>query len=610
MNEITSKMTSLSQLLLEDSRVFKIPEFQRDFVWGEEQANDLISDMEEDTNYFTKESEELQGYLLGNIVLIENEDKNYLVIDGQQRLTTLTILFKVLYEKIYEIIENSEGKNRDKWLKRIGDISNGYQIVDDEDNFKGLRVIHDEGLSFGSFYRDLIKDQLSADTILINDSDFKIKEVYEQLNEKLQGFSDLQISKFITYIKNKVKLIVTIAPSEGKAFQLFEVLNDRGQSLEPMDLVKNTFLKTLRQSGFNDDDILVLNQNWKSFISNLQLSQKKKIPSSIFIKHFISSEYNKNIKQEDLFKFFKNEVRLSGDEIIEFVKKLNKYSRIYSSIEKDILKNEFLSNNNDMYLVFKQFSIKQFHPILMNFYDAPDEIKTKVIDICSRYGATILFSSTQTNVIEKEMINIINKIKTGDSYQEKWESLERHLKILIENNSEKLKTNIEKSNFANSTGNAQKKVRDMLYFIELKFNNNVLLLRQPKGKRITVEHILAKKSIIDNLDNYGFSNNDEFTRYLNRIGNLTLLYHDENTSVGAKLFSEKLETYKNSDFIITKTIVTKIETTIKNGVETSRVSLINEHQPQYETNGKWTKREIELRSEIISNLVDKMVKGY
>lgn len=609
MNEITSKMTSLGQLLLEDNKVFKIPEFQRDFVWGEEQANALISDMEEDTNYFTKESDELQGYLLGNIVLIENEEKNYLVIDGQQRLTTLTILFKVLYEKIYEIIEKSDGKNRDKWLKRIGDISNGYQIVDDEDNFKGLRVIHDEGLSFGSFYRDLIKDQLSEDTLIINDSDFKIKEVYEQLNERLQAFSDIQISKFITYIKNKVKLIVTIAPSEGKAFQLFEVLNDRGQSLEPMDLVKNTFLKTLRQSGFNDDDILVLNQNWKAFISNLQVTQKKKIQSSVFIKHFISSEYNKNIKQEDLFKFFKNDVRLSGDEIIDFVKKLNKYSRIYSSIEKNYLENEYLTNNNDMYLVFKQFGIKQFHPILMNFYDAPKEIKTKVIDICCRYGATILFSSTQTNVIEKEMINIINKIRTGDSYQDKWESLERHLKILIENNSEKLKTNIEKNNFSNSTGSAQKKVRDMLYFIELKFNNNVLLVRPPKGKRITVEHILAKKSIIDDLNNYGFSSFEEYTRYLNRIGNLTLLYHDENTSVGTKRFSEKYETYKETDFIITKTIVTKIETTIKKGVETSRVSLINEHQPQYETNGIWTKKEIELRSKVISELVDKMIKG-
>ncbi|ARQ03689.1 hypothetical protein CA207_04310 [Macrococcoides caseolyticum] len=243
MHEITSEMISLGQLLLDDNKLFYIPEFQRDFVWKDEQARELINDLKEDTDGFIKDNDDLQGYLLGNIVLIENYKKRYLVIDGQQRLTTLTLLFKVLYERIDSIIERSEGKERDKWLKRIGQISNGYQVVDDEDNFKGLRIIHDEGLTFGGFYRDLITDKISEDTLIISDSDNNIREVYNTLSDELSNLNDAQMSKFISYIKNKVKLIVTTAPSEGKAFQLFEVLNDRGRSLEPMDLVKNTFLK-------------------------------------------------------------------------------------------------------------------------------------------------------------------------------------------------------------------------------------------------------------------------------------------------------------------------------------------------------------------------------
>jgi len=609
MHEITSEMISLGQLLLDDNKLFYIPEFQRDFVWKDEQARELINDLKEDTDGFIKDNDDLQGYLLGNIVLIENDKKRYLVIDGQQRLTTLTLLFKVLYERIDSIIERSEGKERDRWLKRIGQISNSYQVVDDEDNFKGLRIIHDEGLTFGGFYRDLITDKISEDTLIISDSDNNIREVYNTLSDELSNLNDSQMSKFISYIKNKVKLIVTTAPSEGKAFQLFEVLNDRGRSLEPMDLVKNTFLKIIRQSGYSDEDVKILNMNWKEFIENLQITPKKKIASSIFMKHFIGYEYNKNIKQDRLFDFFKNHLKLSGDDIISLVKKINRYSKIYTSIEKNSLENYYLKDNQDMFLIFKQFGIKQFHPILMSFYDAPEDIKTEVADLCCRYGASIIFSSTQTNVIEKEMVNIIGKIKSRKTFQEKYESLRSHIQSLINNNSEKLVTNIGKNNFINSTGGTQKKVRDMMYFIELKFNNNTLIIRPPKGKRITIEHILAKKTEINDMNIYGFNDTDEMNRHLNRIGNLTLLYHDENTSIGTRQFIEKYDTYLKSDFIVTKSIVTKLETTIKNGAETERIKLLNEHQPQYLKNEKWTKELIELRSNKISCLVDLIIKG-
>ena len=74
-----------------------------------------------------------------------------------------------------------------------------------------------------------------------------------------------------------MKLIVTIAPSEAKAFQLFEILNDRGRSLEPMDLIKNTFLKGLAQANKDDKEF---NINWDNIMNHLQIDKKKKISSS------------------------------------------------------------------------------------------------------------------------------------------------------------------------------------------------------------------------------------------------------------------------------------------------------------------------------------------
>lgn len=94
---IESKMLSLYDILISEDESYHIPDFQREFIWTDEEINELFDDFMEDTNNLSKETSDLQGYLLGNIVLIR-ENSHYLVIDRQQRLTTLTLIFKVLHE--------------------------------------------------------------------------------------------------------------------------------------------------------------------------------------------------------------------------------------------------------------------------------------------------------------------------------------------------------------------------------------------------------------------------------------------------------------------------------------------------------------------------------
>ena len=105
---ITSELKSLKDLLDNDHQ-FRIPDFQRDFVWTQKEINVLFDDFREDTREhgidFKIPKKDLQGYLLGNIVLVSNADNTALfdVIDGQQRLITLTLLFHALWEKINKL---------------------------------------------------------------------------------------------------------------------------------------------------------------------------------------------------------------------------------------------------------------------------------------------------------------------------------------------------------------------------------------------------------------------------------------------------------------------------------------------------------------------------
>lgn len=91
--EIVSKIESISSVLLNDSIAYYIPKFQRNFVWGSDEIEQLLNDFIEDTNEFKDDTNDLEGYLLGNIVLID-QGKQKIVVDGQQRLTTLSLMAK------------------------------------------------------------------------------------------------------------------------------------------------------------------------------------------------------------------------------------------------------------------------------------------------------------------------------------------------------------------------------------------------------------------------------------------------------------------------------------------------------------------------------------
>lgn len=603
MEEINSGMLSVNDLFVEGRKTFHIPDFQREFVWGKEEAEELINDFLSDTEDLSLPFDELQGYLLGNIVLIEDSKKQYLVVDGQQRITTLTLLFKALHEKTKKILEETEGQERDKWLTRMGQLNFAYEVLDEEDNFKGLRVSHSESLAFGKYYRNIIRNVEETD--IDTSSDNNISVVYETILEKLEDLSDKQIYKFIPYLKNKVKLIVTTSSSEGKAFQLFEVLNDRGRSLEPMDLIKNNFLKKLNLDGYNKEEIESFNNSWKNFLGNLSISKKRKISSSTFMKHFLICDYSVNLKQDKLFDYFKNDEVFSSSRIKSLAVDLENKSKVYTSIQKDPLNNEFLKKDKNLYIIFKILRIKQLHPILMAFYEAAEETKGEVSSLLARYGASIVFSFQQTNMIEKELPVIMKEVNKGKNYDDKLIILDKEISKRILRSMELLENTIKSKNFINSNGKPLTKSMDILKFIELYYISNNLVINP--NKKLSLEHILATKTHIENFKDYGFIDSNDLGKSLNKIGNLTLLYNDENASASNKDIKDKKIIYQSSDYKLTRLVVGELKSPIKNGKETEKINILNDYLKIDNNNDKWTKEDIDLRSEKIATFLKKIL---
>ncbi len=605
---ILSVMKPIADILMNNSTPYFIPDFQRNFVWGEKEVTELWEDIKADTNVFQKETNELEGYLLGNIVLIQDDINNRkIVVDGQQRLTTLSLMGLALQKIIQKKIINAGGTAPASAYSMISDLSKSYSIVNDMGEFKDFKIKHADELYFGQYYRNLIRN--SAENDISTDADKNICAVFDKLYESIdEELNNEQLFHFFAYYKLKIMLIETTAPTEAKAFQLFEILNDRGRSLEPMDLIKNIFLKAIDNDSKSNTDKDNFNENWRKLIENLHLPRRP-IQSSTFLKYFVVACYGENKKVEELYQYFKKTKNLSGQEVTDFVNKMVQASRIYANIEN---KNyEYFLDDTNMPILFEILKIKQFNPILILFYNETDDIKREVLDRLTRLGASILFSYNQTNKIEGLVPGLIQnyrKDKKTDkamAIKNLYAALDEQIEVFSNN----VKNVLAEKNHSGRNGKVNSKAASILKFIEMYFNKNETpILKPARGKKVSVEHILpqhfdfAKKHIT--LNNLGFESEAELKNYINRIGNLTLIAGNANSSMGNAVFEEKKTYYKMSNFILTSTIIEPKITEIKTGPEANLYAIINQNERQYGVKKNyWTKDLIDKRSHDIANLM-------
>lgn len=585
--------------------VYEIPDFQRDFVWGAEEVRQLFKDFYEDSGGdFRSDIKDLDGYLLGNIVLIEDKARPFkkIVIDGQQRLTTLSLLYKALETILMEKIQNPDPAVVKRWSKRSSDLAKGYGIINDEDEFESPKISHHESLKFGEAYRSIVKDKIVQSDGPENTSDVKINEVYDVIIEEIRAFDDSQLAKFVTYIKTKVMLIVTTAPSLSKAFQLFEILNNRGKDLEPLDLIKNTLLKNLVANDYSDLEREQFNDDWKQFINNLEITPKRKVESSTFLKHYLIGTIGINMGKDKLFKYF-SEQSMDSKEVLDLINNFKRVSNIYGAIEKKNYDN-FINDTNKMFILFELLQLRQAHTMLIPFYQASEEMKDAVVDLAIRLGASVLFSYTQTNYIEAEIPSLIrsfhqNKEFNGLEYA--FTIFKNEIEKKIADKAKLAKDAVTVRKFENNKGQYNKKGLDLLRFIELYAHHNVHIKSTMKDRRLTLEHIMPRK-FEDSADGAaGFESELARKDYLNRIGNLAIIYNTDNSHLSNKLFSEKKDVYIKTDFLTTKSLAGEVRTHIKTGKDAVLYRQVNGHLASYDTmSDYWTKTMIEHRSKQIA----------
>lgn len=603
MGNIVSQMKNIYDMMINVRTIYNIPSYQREFVWTPKEVEQLLKDLSDDSAEFTKDSADLQGYLLGNIVLIEKNNNNVDVVDGQQRLTTLSLMGKALYEETLKRILNDP-----RTWAQYSDLSKCIKITDDVGRNPVIRITHDAGLVFGDYYRRLIFDEVNEYDIR-SQYDQNICDVYECIQDYITELDDEKLQRFISIFRTKIMLIVTTAPSEEKAFQLFEILNNRGRSLEPMDLIKNIFLQRVT-AYMPQETISTFIENWTAAMKALG-NNDRVLSSSTFIKYFILYKYSENITADSSYIYLKTK-DLDAPSIVDFATDMKKMAELYASIENKEY-SAFVDDQN-MSILLDLLGVKQYHALFMLLKEENDNNKKKLVDVLVRHAATFIFSDQRTNNIESILPNAIKNYR--DTANNNIDIAFNNLVNEIENDillkSTTLSGVVEKKNYSNAKGRVTSKAMQLLKFIELYICNNPLVMTPPQGRKLTVEHINSQRINMDGItiNDLGFKDENERTSYLHRIGNLTLLFNLENAALGDSQFHNKIQTYTDCSFNITKLIIEQRITQIQTGKERIFTDMINKNFKQYNThNGQWTKNLIEERSKDIGQLLVNCVRN-
>lgn len=212
---------------------FVIPSYQRPYSWTTEEAGQLFDDLLE----FMESQDNDEAYFLGSIVLIKKDDDPYAeVIDGQQRLTTLTILLAIMAS----YLEGSMKENFELYINEPG------KPAEDIEAKPRLRLRErDQDFFYCYIQQFKFKELLQLDAISLTDSQRNIRNNAELFIKKIGEhfqFDKSKIETFGKFIINRCFLVAVSTPSMNSAHRIFSVLNDRGLDLMPSDLLKSQII--------------------------------------------------------------------------------------------------------------------------------------------------------------------------------------------------------------------------------------------------------------------------------------------------------------------------------------------------------------------------------
>lgn len=547
-NKIDADDKTLKEIL--DTQKYTIDYFQREFRWERKHIEQLITDLEASffSNYSNEHEREqveyYNSYYLGPIV-ISNKNDNLSIIDGQQRLTSLTLLLIYIFN-LQKDNQNAEPIESLIRSRKFGKYSYNLNI---EERIECLNALLKNGEYDANGKDESVKNLVA-----------RYEDIKELFPEELKNSS---LPFFIDWLKEKVVFVKIVAYSDENAYTIFETMNDRGLNLTPTEMLKGYLL-----SKMPNEKKSYLNGLWRKKIG--ELHEYDKSEDLEFFRAWLRAKYADTIRpgrkgaaNEDFEKigtsfhsWVKDRLKLLGlskkSDFIKFVETdFNFYTNLYLKIAE--AQYEFKKELEYLYYIdYYGIAYSLAYPLLMASIKLNDDenIITKKLNIVARFIETFtVYRSVNYRTLAQSSIRytIYSLVK---------EIRDRTPEDLVKIFTKRITEFDEDLTGILSFGLHQQNKRFVKYllaritnFIESEsgipsnFDNYV---SDSIKKPYQIEHIWA-----DNFDEHKdeFEQRDEFNTYRNRIGGLLLLPKGTNQSFKDDPYNKKLPHYLKENLL-------------------------------------------------------------
>lgn len=515
-----------------------VPEYQRQYSWDEEQWEDFWNDL--------TSLEDEETHFLGSIVVVEKDTSideldRWDIVDGQQRLTTISILLCAIREH-YDKLDD----------KKAGDkISNKYLWEEDPD-FNQYQKVKLNSLD-NSQYRRLLNGNVPRE------EESQIKMAASYFANKISELDNQNVDKIRKSVLNNLTIVTIECDNEESAFRLFETLNDRGLELSAVDLMKNYLYKTVSEnSSINSEAI---KQDWESLIENLRYEVDK--PHRFFIHYMLYAKEPNivgNISQQTLYDKFKQlvdkDIPESDTSIELYISEMANTALLYLDIVNAEVSEFNKSGNAKINQLLERLDMLGYTQertyllgVLSYMESSTEAIRAiKLIE-------SFLTRQRFTSGITGSDINELYSELCSDAFEH-----DNTVGYIRSRLADQAATDDE---FVAAISNHQFNRSERTTYLLKRIESQHYRSGESPPSGGAIEHIAPRKSFTavkyNTWTDYLQVGVEKFNQEKDKLGNLSLLENRLNIKASDKPFEQKKERYRESEFEISKAIVEKSE---------------------------------------------------
>lgn len=536
---------------------YTIPDYQRAYVWEEEQVHQLLEDIDEQFG-----ADATREYFIGTVLVSPNDEQDgyYNVIDGQQRLTTFFLLLcglRHLFKGIpNELISTS--------------------VIDDDGNAKVTLKLDPRYEHASEFMAklveidgapDRVRASISGSGIPMFGSMERLLSAYETIYRYLKdNYDDVtKLKKYWGYLSNKV-VFIQISADISSALKIFETINERGVGLNPMDLLKNLLFTKVGAKEFQK-----LKTAWEKITTPLEMEKKKPLR---FLRYFLMANYpvrnekGESVIYEDrIYDWLTNKENATlcgyASDPFGFVRRIARNVDYYIDFTRGMgnNRNQSFAMESLKQLAGEAFSLH--YVLLLSVAPLPPHLFDHFVSQLESLLFYYIFTKTPTKDLERKFgvwAGELREIaKLGDEGVQA-KKIDAFVKDRFQNDMNEKAVELSDSLRRLTLGSMQK--YRVQYFLEKLTQHVDLAFRNEKGpaslapyKKLEIEHILPNNPKNDLREVWKEENPDaDYDAYKNRLGNLTLLEKTHNIVASNDFYEKKKALYKDSQVYLTKSL--------------------------------------------------------